>query len=116
MCVAYRIWGALKDAVDGAFHFPYTTENFLGFRPPYEKGQDGDYGTEAHKDQIFGNHDKEYMEMPQKENPIKYEAHLFKPIADGIDAGKMEGMYTDEHENIREDPTDERSVAVFVTF
>merc|ERR1711865_810015 len=44
------------------------------------------------------------MEMLQEEDPTKYEAHFAKFVENGIDAEKMEDMYTDAHAKIREDP------------
>ena len=52
---------------------------------------------------------KEYMEMLQEEDPTKYEAHFSKYIEAGIDAEKMEDMYTEAHEKIREDPDGEKA-------
>jgi len=115
-CVGHRMWGALKGAVDGGLHIPHSTKNFPGFKPPEEKGQEGEYDAEAHKDRIFGNHVKEYMEMLQEEDPTKYEAHFSKFIAEGIDADKMEDMYTEAHEKIREDPTGEPAEKKDITY
>eukprot|EP00928_Gymnodinium_smaydae_P085541 TRINITY_DN6902_c0_g1_i1.p1 TRINITY_DN6902_c0_g1~~TRINITY_DN6902_c0_g1_i1.p1 ORF type:complete len:157 (-),score=69.35 TRINITY_DN6902_c0_g1_i1:68-538(-) len=98
------MWGALKGAVDGGLHVPHSAKNFPGFKPAEEKGQESEYDAEAHKDRIFGNHVKEYMEMLQEEDPTKYEAHFAKFIAEGIDADGMEDMYSGAHEKIREDP------------
>ncbi|CAE8587235.1 unnamed protein product [Polarella glacialis] len=86
--VGHRMWGALKGAVDG------------GFKVAGEKGAESKYDAEAHKDRMFGNHVKEYMEMLQEEDPTKYEAHSSKFIAAGIDAEKMEEMYMEAHEKI----------------
>jgi len=115
-CVGHRMWGALKGAVDGGLHIPHSTKNFPGFKPPEEKGQEGEYDAEAHKERIFGNHVKEYMEMLQEEDPTKYEAHFSKFIAEGIDAEKMEDMYTEAHEKIREDPTGEPAEKKGITY
>jgi len=115
-CVGHRMWGALKGAVDGGLHIPHSTKNFPGFKPPEEKGQEGEYDAEAHKERIFGNHVKEYMEMLQEEDPTKYEAHFSKFIAEGIDADKMEDMYTEAHEKIREDPTGEPAEKKEITY
>ncbi|CAJ1353178.1 unnamed protein product, partial [Effrenium voratum] len=59
---------------------------------------------------------KEYMEMLQEEDPTKYEAHFSKYIAAGIDAEKMEDMYTEAHEKIREDPTGEMAEKKDITY
>mmetsp|Transcript_96360 Transcript_96360/g.297141 ORF Transcript_96360/g.297141 Transcript_96360/m.297141 type:complete len:157 (-) Transcript_96360:125-595(-) len=101
------MWGALKGAVDGGLHIPHSTKNFPGYKAPDEKGQDPEYDAEAHKEKIFGSHVKEYMEMMAEEDPTKYEAHFSKYIEAGIDADKIEDMYTEAHEKIREDPTGE---------
>jgi len=107
--VGHRMWGALKGAVDGGLHIPHTNKKFPGFKAPDEKGQDPEYDAEAHKDKIFGAHVKEYMEMLAEEDPTKYEAHFSKYIEADIDADKMEDMYTEAHEKIKEDPEPEAS-------
>jgi len=105
--VGHRMWGALKGAVDGGLHIPHTNKKFPGFKPAEEKGQEPEYDADAHKEKIFGSHVKEYMEMLQEEDPTKYEAHFSKFIENDIDADKIEEMYTDAHEKIREDPDHE---------
>merc|ERR1719401_3136184 len=114
-CVGARMWGALKGAADGGLHVPHTTKNFPGFKPAEEKGADPEYDAEAHKDRIFGNHVQEYMEMMKEEDPTKYEAHFAKYIAEGIEPDKVEDMYTEAHEKIREDPVGEASEKKEVT-
>jgi len=108
-CVGARMWGALKGAVDGGLHVPHNTKNFPGFSPAEEKGQDPQYDAEAHKSRIFGEHVKEYMEMLQEEDPTKYEAHFAKYLSNDIDAEKMEDMYSEGHDKIRENPDFEPS-------
>eukprot|EP00931_Biecheleriopsis_adriatica_P090774 TRINITY_DN646_c0_g1_i7.p1 TRINITY_DN646_c0_g1~~TRINITY_DN646_c0_g1_i7.p1 ORF type:complete len:313 (+),score=102.53 TRINITY_DN646_c0_g1_i7:120-1058(+) len=115
-CVGHRMWGALKGAVDGGLHIPHSAKNFPGFKPAEEKGAESEYDAEAHKERIFGSHVKEYMEMLQEEDPTKYEAHFSKFIAEGIDAEKMEDMYTEAHEKIREDPTGEKKEKKDITY
>jgi len=105
--VGHRMWGALKGAVDGGLHIPHTNKKFPGFKPAEEKGQEPEYDADAHKEKIFGSHVKEYMEMLQEEDPTKYEAHFSKFIENDIDADKIEEMYTDAHEKIREEPDHE---------
>merc|ERR1719174_3163069 len=99
-----RMWGALKGAADGGLHVPHSAKNFPGYKAPEEKGADPEYDAEAHKDKIFGNHVKEYMEMLQEEDPTKYEAHFAKFLANGIEPEKIEDMYTACHKKIRENP------------
>lgn len=59
---------------------------------------------------------KEYMEMLQEEDPTKYEAHFSKYLENGIDAEKMEEMYTEAHEKIREDPEGEKADKKDITY
>merc|ERR1712066_968782 len=102
--VGARMWGALKGAVDGGIHIPHNANNFPGYKKPDEKGADGEYEAEVHKDRIFGGHVKEYMEMLSEEDATKYEAHFAKYIAADIDADKMEEMYQEAHKKIRANP------------
>jgi len=102
--VGARMWAALKGAVDGGLYVPHSIKRFPGYKPAEEKGAEPEYDAEAHKDRLFGVHVKEYMEMLQEEDPTKYEAHFAKYIAAGIDAEKMEDMYSEAHEKIKEDP------------
>merc|ERR1712028_225273 len=102
--VGARMWGALKGAADGGLHVPHSAKNFPGFKPAEEKGADPEYDAEAHKDRIFGNHVKEYMEMLQEEDPTKYEAHFAKYITKGLEPDGMEEMYSGAHSKIRADP------------
>merc|ERR1719245_2196175 len=95
-----RMWGALKGAVDGGLHIPHTNKLFPGYKAPEEKGAEGEYEAEVHKDRIFGGHVKEYMESMAEEDPTKYEAHFSKYIANSIDEGKVEEMYTAAHAKI----------------
>jgi len=114
-CVGARLWGALKGAVDGGLHVPHSTKNFPGYTAPAEKGAEPSYDAEAHKDRIFGKHLQDYMEMMKEEDPTKYEAHFSKFIAADIDADKIEEMYTEAHEKIREDPDFENKEAKSLT-
>merc|ERR1719458_1422535 len=100
----HRMWGALKGAVDGGLHVPHSNKKFPGFKAAEEKGQESEYDADAHKEKIFGLHVKEYMEMMEEEDPTKYEAHFAKYIENDINAEKIEEMYTEAHEKIRENP------------
>jgi len=106
-CTGARMWAALKGAADGGLHVPHSTKNFPGYKAPDEKGGEPEYDADAHKERIFGSHVKEYMEMMQEEDPTKYEAHFSKYIEESIDADKIEDMYTEAHEKIKEDPDPE---------
>jgi len=102
--VGHRMWGCLKGAVDGGLYIPHNNRKFPGYKAPEEKGGEAEYDADVHRERIFGLHVKEYMEMMEEEDPTKYEAHFAKYIENGIDAEKIEDMYSDAHEKIREDP------------
>merc|ERR1719160_865853 len=114
-CVGARMWGALKGAADGGLHVPHSAKNFPGFKPAEEKGADPEYDAEAHKERIFGHHVQEYMEMMKEEDPTKYEAHFSKYIKEGIEPDKLEDMYTEAIEKIKEDPDGEETEKKDVT-
>jgi len=100
-----RMWGALKGAVDGGLHIPHTNKLFPGYKAPQEKGADGEYEAEVHKERIFGGHVKDYMESMSDDDPAKYEAHFSKFIENNLDAEKLEEMYSSAHQKIRDDPS-----------
>jgi len=104
-CAGARMWGALKGAVDGGLHIPHTNKLFPGYKAPEEKGAEGEYDADAHKERIFGGHVKDYMEQMSEEDPTKYEAHFSKFIENSLDADKLEDMYSDAHAKIRADPS-----------
>jgi len=103
-CSGARIWGALKGAVDGGLHVPHNTKRFPGFKAPDERGAQGEYDAEAHKDRILGGHVKDYMEMLQEEDPTKYEAHFAKYIENSIGPDDLEGKITEAISKIKADP------------
>lgn len=115
-CVGARMWGALKGAADGGLHVPHSAKNFPGFKPAEEKGAEPEYDAEAHKDRIFGDNVKEYMEMLQEEDPTKYEAHFSKFLSNGIEPEKVEEMYTEAHKKIRENPNYEPAAKKGITW
>jgi len=99
-----RLWGALKGAVDGGLNIPHNHKNFPGYKAAEGKGGKESYEAEAHKNMIFGNHLKEYMEMLKEEDDTKYEAHFAKYIKAGTSADKLQDMYTKAHAAIRAKP------------
>merc|ERR1711862_758046 len=102
------MWGALKGAVMVAFTFP-TTRKTSQVTRQQRKRELRPSTTPRHKARIFGEHVKECMEMLQEEDPTKYEAHFAKFIEAGIDADKMEDMYSEAHGKIKENPDFEPS-------
>jgi len=103
-CVGHRMWGALKGAVDGGLHIPHNHKLFPGYTPSEEKGKEGEYDAEAHKEKIFGGSLRDYMDMMKEEDPTKYEAHFSKFIENDIEADGLEDMYSEAHGKIKENP------------
>merc|ERR1719253_1512783 len=95
----------MKGAADAGLHVPHAEKRFPGYEPPAEKGADPNYDAETHKARILGKHVGEYMEMLEEEDPTKYEAHFARFVKNGVDGGKVEGMYSDAHAKIKADPT-----------
>merc|ERR1712048_557804 len=55
------------------------------------------------------------MEMMQEEDPTKYEAHFARFITEGIEPDKLEDMYSEAHQKIREDPTGKEAESKSIT-
>jgi len=103
--VGARIFGALKGVADAGCHVPHNIKRFPGYTPPEERGQEGKYDAEVHRDRIFGKHISEFMEQLEEEDKEKYEAQFSRYIKNDVDAEGMEDMYQKCHEAIRADPT-----------
>merc|ERR1719409_1804368 len=82
----------------------FDSPPFPGFEAADEKGGESKYEAEAHKEKIMGGHLKDYMESMEEEDPTKYEAHFPRYISAGIDAEKIEDMYSSAHQKIRANP------------
>jgi len=96
-----RIFGALKGACDGGLDIPHSDRRFPGTEDS-PKGYVGN--PETHKEYIFGNHIKEYMESLIEDDEEAYNKQFSKYIAAGIGPDEIEDMYAKCHETIRADP------------
>lgn len=95
-----KVFGAMKGAVDGGLEIPHSEKRFPGY-----DAESKSYGTEAHKDRIFGQHVANYMTELQDADPDKYKQVFSRYIKAKVGAGDMEGMYKKAHSAIRKDPT-----------
>eukprot|EP00918_Siedleckia_nematoides_P018433 GHVU01039392.1.p1 GENE.GHVU01039392.1~~GHVU01039392.1.p1 ORF type:complete len:405 (+),score=60.21 GHVU01039392.1:2276-3490(+) len=102
-----RVFGALKGAVDGGLYVPHTAKRFPGYSAGGEGGE-GSLDASAHRDHIMGKHVGDYMKHMKEEDADKYREHFSRFIKDGIDADKLEAMYTSAHAKIRESPEREK--------
>jgi large subunit ribosomal protein L5e len=96
-----RIFGALKGACDGGLDIPHNDRRFPG-----SECMAGDYTTnpEMHKDYIFGNHVKEYMESLQEDDQEAYQKQFSQYIEAGVEPDDLEEIYQKAHAAIRADP------------
>jgi len=96
-----RIFGALKGACDGGLDIPHTDRRF----PGTEDSPQGFVGNaEAHKEYIFGNHVKEYMESLIEDDEEAYQKQFSRYIKESVGPDEIEPMYEACHAGIRKDP------------
>lgn len=99
-----RVFGVLKGAVDGGLSVPHSHKRFPGYDPE-EKAFD----PEVMKDYIFGEHVANYMRELSEEEPEKYQKLFSQYIKQGVGADDIEGMYSEAHKKIRENPTHKKA-------
>ena len=99
-----KIFGALKGASDGGLDVPHNHKKF----PGYDKDEK-EYDAGVHKAQIFGENVADYMrflEQEDEESGTKRLEEQFRVLVTaGVSADDVEGMYTEAHKLIREDPS-----------
>jgi len=100
-----RIFGALKGACDGGLDIPHNDRRFPGTE---QIGHDFTPNAEMHKDYIFGNHVKEYMEALMDDDEEAYNKQFSRYISNGVGPDDIEGMYESAHKAIRADPFTKR--------
>lgn len=94
-----RIFGALKGVCDGGISVPHSEKRFVGFDT--EKGE---LDAEVLRKYIYGGHVAEYMKSLKEEDPERFNVQFSRYVKEGIDADKIESVYTEAHKNIRKDP------------
>lgn len=94
-----RVFAAMKGAVDGGLHIPHSPKRFYG----YDKESDSLDAAELRK-RILGGHVAEYMNMLKDEDEEAYKARFSAFLKNGITPDKIEAMYLNAHERIRENP------------
>ncbi|ORZ01360.1 hypothetical protein BCR43DRAFT_502925 [Syncephalastrum racemosum] len=95
-----RVFGALKGASDGGLYVPHSGSRFPGYDIESKANDD-----ELLRNYIFGVHVAEYMEYLEEEDEERYKKQFATFLKEGITSDKIEDMYTEAHEAIREDPT-----------
>jgi len=100
-----RIFGALKGAADGGLNIPHNDRRFPGTKG---EGKEWEADPEVHRKYIFGGHVADWMRKLVEEDDEKYKKQFARFVAAGIDADKLEGVYTAAHAAIRKDPLKKR--------
>jgi len=100
-----RIFGALKGACDGGINVPHNDRRFPG-----SKREEGEWqpNPEIHRKYIFGGHVTEWMNKLQADDEVAYGKQFKRFVDQGIGADDLEGVYTEAHKKIREDPNIKR--------
>ncbi|KAK6523941.1 60S ribosomal protein L5 [Arthrobotrys megalospora] len=94
-----RVFGAMKGASDGGLYIPHSPSRFPGYDIETKE-----LDAETLRKYIFGGHVAEYMETLADDDEERYNSQFQKYIDDDIEADKLEDLYTEAHEKIREDP------------
>eukprot|EP01115_Flamella_aegyptia_P011326 TRINITY_DN5256_c0_g1_i1.p1 TRINITY_DN5256_c0_g1~~TRINITY_DN5256_c0_g1_i1.p1 ORF type:complete len:293 (+),score=87.53 TRINITY_DN5256_c0_g1_i1:39-917(+) len=99
-----RVFAAMKGACDGGLDIPHSESRYAGYDSE-SKSLDSD----AFRHRLLGGHVSDYMNKLKDENPDKYKVHFKKYLDNGIEAEKIESMYTSAHAAIRKNPIMEKT-------
>lgn len=99
-----KIFGALKGAADAGLDIPHNAKKFPGYDV-----DEKEYDAEAHKERIFGENIKEYMEQlieDDEESGTDRFGELFPQYKkEEIGPDDLEELYLKVHKAIRADPS-----------
>jgi large subunit ribosomal protein L5e len=102
--IGAKVFGALKGAVDAGLDIPHNEKKFIG----YDK-DDKKYDADAHRDAIFGENIKAWMEQlieDDQESGTKRFSKLFGEYEKaGVGPDDLEELYKKVHAAIRKDPS-----------
>ena len=102
--VGAKIFGALKGAVDAGLDIPHNEKKFYGYDKDEKK-----YDADAHRDAIFGNNIKEWMEQliedDQESGTNRFQKLFGEYDKAGIGPDDLEELYKKVHAAIRADPS-----------
>jgi len=101
-----RVFAAMKGASDGGLFVPHSESRFPGFNREEKK-----LDTETLRSYIFGGHVSEYMRTLQEEDEEKYKRQFSKYLKIGLNADKLEEMYSKAHAAIRKSPELKKSIS-----
>lgn len=96
-----RVFGALKGASDGGLDIPHSERRFPGTQII---GRDFTPDPSTHREWIFGQHVKAYMESLMEDDEEAYQRQFSKYIEAGVGPEEIEDVYAKAHAGIRADP------------
>jgi large subunit ribosomal protein L5e len=96
-----RVFGALKGASDGGLDIPHSERRFPGTEII---GRDFTPDPTIHREWIFGQHVKAYMESLMEDDEEAYQRQFSKYIEASVGPEEIEDVYTKAHAAIRADP------------
>jgi len=94
-----RVFGALKGALDGGLNVPHSDSRFFGYDTSAKK-----LDPAKLRKAIFGGHVADYMKILSAKKPEKFKKQFSRYIKAGITPNKIEQMYKNAHQKIREKP------------
>ena len=102
--IGAKIFGALKGAADSGLDIPHNAKKFPGYDP-----DEKEYDVDMHRERIFGDNIKDYMEMlieDDQESGTDRFGELFPGYKEhGIGPDDLEDLYLSVHKAIRADPS-----------
>ena len=109
-----RIFGVLKGACDGGINVPHNERRF----PGSARSEEGEYSADpdTHKKYIFGGHVADYMRTLKDSDEKAYGRQFKRYIEAGINADKLEALYSSAHAAIRKDPVKARAATELGNF
>lgn len=102
--VGAKVFGALKGAVDAGLDIPHNEKKFVGYDKDEKK-----YDADAHRDAIFGDNIKQYMEQliedDQESGTTRFKEHFGVYEKATVGPDDLEELYKKVHAAIRKDPS-----------
>nr|XP_035146647.1 60S ribosomal protein L5-like [Callithrix jacchus] len=98
-----KVFGALKEAVDGGLSIPHSTQQFPGY-----DSESKEFNAEVHPKHIMGQNVADYMRYLIEEDEDAYKKQFSQYIKNSITPEMMEEIYKKAHATIRENPVYEK--------
>lgn len=94
-----KVFGCMKGAADGGIDIPHSMKRFPGYN-----NEDDQFNAEVHRKHIFGGHVADYMRQLADDDEDAYKRQFSRYIKEGLVADSIEGVYSNAHKAIRQNP------------